>query len=118
MLQIPYQRAGEAASEFCFILWLYYHGKGASLTDMQSHFGMDYSRIQKCMSAFEIYLFNEHSFRVTDSWHFWAPLVEDFNSHLRNMDPPPPRGYEQIWAVGIDACLVKEICEPCFLIII
>jgi hypothetical protein len=106
MLRLQGQHAGEVASEFGFILWLHYHGKGCTIASMQTEFGMEYSRLLKFIHAFEIYLFDEHSFRVTDSWHFWAPHVEEFNRHLRNMNPPP--GYEQMWAVGIDASLVRD----------
>ena len=106
MLRLQGQHAGEVASEFGFILWLHYHGKGCTIASMQTEFGMEYSRLLNFIHAFEIYLFDDHSFRVTDSWHFWAPHVEEFNRHLRNMNPPP--GFEQMWAVGIDACLVRD----------
>jgi hypothetical protein len=106
VLRLQFDHAGVVSSEFAFILFLYYN-KGHTLAGMQEKFGIDYSRISICIHAFEIFLFDAHSFRVTDSWHFWASRVEAFNSALRNKVPPPPAGFEQIWAVGIDACLVN-----------
>jgi hypothetical protein len=104
-IRLQGDHAGVVDSEFAFIIWRR-RGMGMKLTDMQGEFGMEYSRLRRCIEAFEIWLFENHSFRVTDSWHFWAAYVADFNLHLRQMDPPPPPGYEQLWAVGIDACLV------------
>lgn len=44
--------------------------------------------------------------RVTDAWHHWASQVQEFNRAIRARDPTAPPGYEQLWAVGIDACVV------------
>ena len=46
--------------------------------------------------------------RVTDAWHYWAPHVEQFNAQIMSRDDPPP-GYEMLWAVGIDACVVCSV---------
>jgi hypothetical protein len=79
--------------------------------NLQDEFNMEYSRLRKIIKAFETWLFQQHSFRVTNAWHYWAPYVEAINTHIRDMDPPPPPGYERLWAVGIDACLVAQFLQ-------
>ena len=108
MLRLEGDHAGEVSSESAFIIWLYYNKTGATLMQMSPHFNVEYSRLDKFLHAFEIWMFGEHGFRVTDAWHFWAPRVAEFNEHMRRMNPPPPQGYEQLWAVGIDATVVAH----------
>jgi len=49
--------------------------------------------------------------RVTDAWHYWAPHVAQFNARIlsRDVRDVPPAGYERLWAVGIDACVVCSV---------
>jgi len=108
LLRISGNHAGPFPSEFGWLAWLRYNISDCNLMDLQRDFNMEYSRLGKIVKAFESWLFRQHSFRVTNAWHFWAPQVEAFNTHLRDMDPPPPPGYEQLWAIGIDACLVAQ----------
>jgi hypothetical protein len=110
-LRIIGDHAGSFSSEFGWLAWLRYNVSNCKLMDLQDEFNMEYSRLKKIIRAFETWLFRQHSFRVTDAWHFWAPYVEAINTHLRGMNPPPPPGYEQLWAVGIDACLVAQFCS-------
>lgn len=108
LLRLEGDHAGQVSSEFAFIVWLYYNKTGATLMAMSIHFNVEYSRLDKFLHALEIWMFEEHGFRVTNAWHFWAPRVAEFNMHLRRMDLPPPAGFEQIWAVGIDATVVRS----------
>ena len=109
LLRLPGDHAGEVPTEFAFLIWLYYNKTGCTLMQMTPHFNVEYSRLDRIMHALEMWMFEEHSFRVTDAWHFWAPRVVEFNAHLRRMNPPPPPGYEQLWAVGIDASVVRSL---------
>jgi hypothetical protein len=108
-------------TELGFLAWLYINGQGCKLQDVQKEFGMEYTRINRGIHAFENWMFTEHSFRcvralsydclitvvhrITDAWHYWAPDVAQFNAQIMARDAPPP-GYEMLWAVGIDACVV------------
>jgi hypothetical protein len=47
---------------------------------------------------------------VTDAWHYWAPDVVQFNAQIRARDAPP-QGFEMLWAVGIDACVVCSVLQ-------
>lgn len=78
LLKIKTQRAGYCTSEFAFIAWLWHSAKDVSFSSLQSEFHMEWSRISKCVSAFQAWFFSMHSFRVTNAFHFWAPNVERF----------------------------------------
>ena len=120
-LQLAGEHTGMFPTELGFLAWLYLNGQGCKLQDVQKEFGMEYSRINRGIHAFETWMFTEHSFRcvsglsydcwftfihrVTDAWHYWAPHVAQFNAQILSRDDPPP-GYEMLWAVGIDACVV------------
>lgn len=54
--------------------------------------------------------------RITDAWHYWASHVAQFNAQIMTRDAAPP-GYEMLWAVGIDACVVRSVETCCVLLI-
>lgn len=78
LLQLSAERSGYCDSEFAFIAWLYKTSKTTTYVECQSRFNMEWSRISKCVSAFQKWFFDAHSFRVTNSLHFWAPSVIRF----------------------------------------
>ena len=75
LLQLASERSGYCDSEFAFLAWLYKSSKTTTYIECQSRFNMEWSRIAKCVSAFQKWFFGAHSFRVTNSLHFWAPSV-------------------------------------------
>jgi hypothetical protein len=72
---------------------------------------MEWSRISKCVSAFQSWFFINHSFRVTNALRFWAPSVISWNRVFLNWPTALPQGYESTWCPGIDAT-VMPLCMP------
>jgi len=75
LIHINSSAAGYCDSEFAFIAWLYKVTKETTFIACQDIFHMEWSRIAKCVSAFQRWFFANHSFRVTNALHFWAPSV-------------------------------------------
>jgi hypothetical protein len=74
ILQLPGQHAGTFPTELGFLAWLRYHGNGCKLMELQQEFGMEYSRLNKGLHAFEDWMFGEHGFRCSFV-HIQNPLV-------------------------------------------
>jgi hypothetical protein len=62
-LQLAGEHTGMFPTELGFLAWLYLNGQGCKLQDVQKEFGMEYSRINRGIHAFETWMFTEHSFR-------------------------------------------------------
>jgi hypothetical protein len=102
--------SGSVCAEFAFILWLYRMKHKDSLTKMQLHFNMEWSRLLKCILAFQKWLFENHSFRVTNALHFWAPHIASFNAKFLALQHPPTGVYSRAYGC-VDATLVP-LCMP------
>jgi hypothetical protein len=87
ILKLPGQHTGTFPTELGFLAWLRYYGNCCKLTDLQKEFGMEYSRINKCLHAFQQWMYDQHGFRyalyfymsfndvVTQGHQCMAPLV-------------------------------------------
>jgi hypothetical protein len=62
-LKLAGEHTGMFPTELGFLAWLYLNGQGCKLQDLQKEFGMEYSRINRGVHAFETWMFTEHSFR-------------------------------------------------------
>ena len=62
-LQLAGQHAGTFPSELGFLAWLYHNTNGCRLMVSQKEFGIEYTRLNRGIRAFETWYFEEHSFR-------------------------------------------------------
>lgn len=97
---------GFCDAEFAFIAWLYKSCKTTTFVACQDVFHMEWSRISKCVSAFQAWFFANHSFRVTNALRFWAPNVSSWNRIFLSWPTALPPGYESTWCPGIDATVM------------
>jgi hypothetical protein len=111
LFRLPGSNAGYCDAEFAFLAWLFKCTKLTSYVACQSEFHMEWSRISKCVSAFQSWFFINHSFRVTNALRFWAPSVISWNRVFLNWPTALPQGYESTWCPGIDAT-VMPLCMP------
>jgi hypothetical protein len=65
-LNLAGEHAGTFPTELGFLAWLHLNGQGCKLQDLQKEFGMEYSRLNRGLRAFETWMFEEHSFRCAE----------------------------------------------------
>jgi hypothetical protein len=106
LLRLQGSDAGYCDAEFAFVAWLYKSTKTTTYVACQDVFHMEWSRISKCVSAFQAWFFATHSFRVTDALRFWAPNVSSWNHVFLSWPTALPPGYESTWCPGIDATVM------------
>ena len=106
LLQLQGSDAGYCVAEFAFVAWLYKSTKTTTYVLCQDVFHMEWSRISKCVSAFQAWFFAHHSFRVTNALRFWAPSVSSWNHVFLSLPTALPPGYEGTWCPGIDATVM------------
>jgi hypothetical protein len=105
VIKLLSQESGYVCAEFAFILWIYRMKHKDSLTKMQTTFQMEWSRLSKCILAFQKWLYDNHSFRVTNAIHFWAPHIASFNAKILALEHPPSGIYSRAFGC-IDATLI------------
>lgn len=106
LLQLQGSDAGYCDAEFAFVAWLYKSTKTTTYVACQDVFHMEWSRISKCVSSFQAWFCHNHSFRVTNALHFWAPNVSSWNQIFLSWPTALPPGYESTWCPGIDATVM------------
>jgi hypothetical protein len=106
LLRLQGSDAGYCEAEFAFVAWLHKSTKTTTYVACQEVFHMEWSRISKCVSAFQAWFFAHHSFRVTDALRFWAPNVSSWNRIFLSWPTALPPGYESTWCPGIDATVM------------
>jgi hypothetical protein len=111
LFRLSGSNAGYCDAEFAFVAWMFKTTKITSYVACQSEFHMEWSRISRCVSAFQSWFYANHSFRVTNALHFWAPHVINWNRIFLAWPTALPPGYEGTWCPGIDAT-VMPIAMP------
>jgi hypothetical protein len=105
VIKLLSQSSGYVCAEFAFILWIYRMKHKDSLTKMQTKFHMEWSRLSKCILAFQKWLYDNHSFRVTNAMHFWVPHIASFNAKILALEHPPSGIYSRAFGC-VDATLI------------